>query len=144
MPPLSALLFPVCAALSLAAADFFLKLASSRLSSSITTLIYALCTFIVPIVWVGIAKWRGEEFLINRDGILPAVLAGIAFSLVVVFLSLTFAAGVNLSIGTPAIRTLGIVLAATLGIVVFNEGISLRYVLGFALSLSGIYLIVTR
>ena len=59
-------------------------------------------------------------------------------------LILLFSQGVDLSIGTPVIRTGGIVLAATLGILVFREGFNWQYVIGFALAVIGIYLVVTR
>lgn len=55
-----------------------------------------------------------------------------------------FNSGVNLSIGIPVIRVGGIVLAATLGILVFRESVSLRYVVGFALAIFGILLIATQ
>ena len=67
-----------------------------------------------------------------------------SFSAVVVFLNLTFVSGVNLSVGTPVIRMAGITLASLLGILVFGEGISWRYVLGFALAVLGLYFIVTK
>jgi len=137
-------LFPLGAALSLAAADFFLKLSSSRLSSNLVAFIYSMATLIPPTLLLIVARARGEEVTYTRDGIIFAVLMGIAFSLVVVFLNLTFASGVNLSVGTPVIRLAGIMLASTLGILFFQETISLRYLLGFGLAVLGIYFIVTK
>ncbi len=138
------LIYPVGAALSLAAADFFLKLSSSRISSNLVAFLYSLCTIILPTVLLLIARARGEDFTFTREGVFFAVLMGIAFSLVVVFLNLTFASGVNLSVGTPVIRMAGIMLASALGILVFGEAISLRYLFGFALALLGIFFIVTK
>lgn len=144
MAQYSWLIYPVGAALSLASADFFLKLASSRMSASLVTLIYALTTIIPPTVWLLISRARGEAVAITNEGIFFAILTGLAFSFVVVFLNLTFASGVNLSLGTPVIRMAGIIIASTLGILVFREDISLRYVLGFGLALIGIYFIITK
>jgi len=137
-------LFPLGAALSLSAADFFLKLSSSRLSSNLVAFIYSMATLIPPTILLIVARARGEEVTYTREGIFFAVLMGIAFSLVVVFLNLTFASGVNLSLGTPVIRLAGIMLASTLGILFFQETISLRYLLGFGLAVLGIYFIVTK
>lgn len=137
-------LFPLGAALSLAAADFFLKLTSARLSSNLAALIYSLATLIPPTILMVAARARGEDITYTREGIFFAVLMGIAFSLVVIFLNLTFASGVNLSVGTPVIRMAGIMLASTLGILFFQEVISLRYLIGFALALLGIYFIITK
>ncbi len=138
------LIYPVGAAFTLAAADFFLKLSSSRMSTNLVSLIYALATLIPPMILLVIGRTRGEELTYSTEGIFFAVLMGISFSLVVVFLNLTFASGVNLSLGTPVIRMVGIILASVLGILVFNESVSLRYCLGFGLALLGIYFIVTK
>ncbi|MBI3734266.1 MAG: hypothetical protein HY259_12560 [Chloroflexi bacterium] len=138
------ILYPIGAALSLAAADFFLKLSSSRISSNLGTLVYALATIIPPAILLLIGRARGDSVTYSGEGLLYSVLMGISFSLVVVFLSLTFASGVNLSVGTPIIRMTGIIIASALGIAVFGEGVSLRYFIGFGLALLGIYFIVTK
>jgi uncharacterized membrane protein len=138
MAQYSWLLFPVGAALSLAAADFFLKLSSTRISSNLVAFVYSLMTLVVPTVLLVLAKARGEEITFTREGIFFAMLMGIAFSAVVVFLNMTFASGVNLSVGTPVIRTAGIMVASVLGILVFGEQISWRYLFGFALTVAGL------
>ena len=138
------IIFPIGAALSLAAADFFLKLSSSRISSNLLALIYSLSTLILPAILLAAARARGDEITATREGLVYGVLMGIAFSTVIVFLNLTFVSGVNLSVGTPVIRMAGITLASLLGILVFGEGISWRYVLGFALAVLGLYFIVTK
>jgi drug/metabolite transporter (DMT)-like permease len=138
------LLFPIGAALSLAAADFFLKLSSSRISSNLVAFVYSLTTLVVPSILLWIARSRGEEITFTREGLVFAMLMGIAFSSVVVFLNMTFASGVNLSVGTPVIRTAGIMVASILGIIVFGEEVSWRYIFGFALTVAGLYFIVTR
>jgi drug/metabolite transporter (DMT)-like permease len=138
------ILFPIGAALSLAAADFFLKLSSTRISSNLVAFIYSLSTLILPTILLAVARARGDEISSTREGVFFAVLMGIAFSTVIVFLNLTFVSGVNLSVGTPVIRLAGIMVASLLGILVFGEGISWRYVLGFALAVVGLYFIVTK
>jgi drug/metabolite transporter (DMT)-like permease len=99
---------------------------------------------VVPSILLWIAKSRGEEITFTREGLVFAMLMGIAFSSVVVFLNMTFASGVNLSVGTPVIRTAGIMVASILGILVFGEQVSWRYIFGFALTVAGLYFIVTR
>src|SRR5712692_900276 len=93
------IIYPLGAALSLAAADFLLKLTSSRLSSNLVAFIYSLTTIVLPTILLLIARARSEEITFTREGIIFALLTGVAFSLVVVFLNLTFASGVNLSVG---------------------------------------------
>ncbi len=78
----------------------------------------------------------GRGTLVDRHGLAFGVFTGMLF--------LLFSQGVDLSIGSPIIRTGGIVIAATLGILVFRETLNLRYVLGFSLAAIGIYLVATR
>jgi uncharacterized membrane protein len=138
------LLPALAAALSLAGADVFLKLSSTRITQSLGTMIYALCTLVVPAVMLVLERRQGVPFRYTQSGIVFSVLMGIAFSLVVVFMMLTFSRGVNLSVGTPAIRMTGIIAASAVGILLFQEPFTLRYVAGFVLALSGIYLMASR
>ncbi len=127
----------------LALADFCIKQSAGKISPSIGTLIYAVTTIAIPVVWTLWANANGGLEL-SRDGILWSIGTGIAFSVFTGLMFLIFAAGVNLSIGTPIIRLGGIVIAATLGIIVFREGINLQYIVGFVLAAIGILLVVTR
>ena len=77
-------------------------------------------------------------------GLAWSIATGVAFGTFTALLFTIFTSGVNLSVGTPVIRLGGIVLAAMLGILVFRESTSLRYVIGFTLAVVGILLIVTQ
>lgn len=127
----------------LALADFCIKQSAGKISPSIGTLVYAVTTIAIPLVWTFWAKANGG-LDVTRDGILWSVGTGIAFSIFTGLMFLIFAAGVNLSIGTPIIRLGGIVIAASLGIIVFHEGLNVQYILGFVLAFVGILLVVTR
>ena len=141
---LSALLYAVGAFIFLAFADFFLKLSAGRISSSMNTLIYAVTAVLPAAIWVLWERLSNTTQLVTREGILTSIGVGLCFSLVVVFLSLTFANGANLSVASPIIRLLGIVLASSLGILVLGEAFSLRYALGVLLTFAGVYFIITR
>jgi transporter family protein len=139
-----AFLYAVGAFVCLASADFFLKLSAGRISSSLGTLVYAVTAVVPAAIWVAWQGFANVPLQITREGVLTSIMVGISFSLVVVFLSLTFASGANLSIATPTIRLLGIVLASALGILILREDFTWRYALGVALTFAGIYFIVTR
>ncbi len=127
----------------LALADFCIKQSAGKISPSIGTLVYAVTTVAIPLVWTLWARANGG-LEITREGVLWSMGTGIAFSLFAGLMFVIFAAGVNLSIGTPVLRLGGIVIAATLGIIVFHEGFNLQYLLGFVLAFAGILLVVTR
>ncbi len=127
----------------IALADFCIKQSSGRISPSLGTLIYAVTTIAIPLVWTLWTRANGG-LLVTQDGVLWSIGTGIAFSVFTGMIFFVFSNGVDLSIGSPVIRMGGIVLAATLGIIVFHEGINWQYLAGFALAAIGIFLVVTR
>ncbi len=139
----STILLAVMGMVILALADFCIKQSAGKISPSIGTLVYAVTTVAIPLVWTLWARANGG-LEITREGVLWSMGTGIAFSLFAGLMFVIFAAGVNLSIGTPVLRLGGIVIAATLGIIVFHEGFNLQYLLGFVLAFAGILLVVTR
>ena len=127
----------------LAAADFFIKLATDKISSSMGMFIYGATTFTVGLIWVSYLKVTGQSLLITQSGVLYAMAAGLAFSFVTILLYLTFA-HISVSLGSPTIRVMGILIASLLGIFLLHEPITWRYVLGVMMTTAGVALIVLR
>lgn len=127
----------------LASADFFVKLASNKISSSLGMLIYGVTTFIIGLIWVSYLKFTKQPLLITQPGLLYAIAVGVAFGTVTILLYLTFAR-VNVSIGSPTIRVMGILFASMLGILVLHEPFTWRYLIGLILTIAGVALIVFR
>ena len=127
----------------LASADFFVKLASSRISSSMGMFIYGATTFTVGLIWVGYLKLTHQPLLITPQGLLYSFAVGVAFSAVTLLLYITFAR-VNVSIGSPTIRITGILLASMLGVLLLHEPFTWRYLIGLLLTIAGVALIVFR
>ena len=65
----------------LASADFFVKLASNKISSSMGMLIYGVTTFTIGLVWVSYLKLTKQPLLITRPGLLYAIAVGVAFGI---------------------------------------------------------------
>ena len=127
----------------IALADVSIKQSAGKISSSLGTLIYAITAVAIPLVWTLWTNWNGG-LQVTKEGVFWSIATGIWFSIFTGLLFLIFSQGVNLSIGSPVIRMGGIVLAATLGILVFREGINFQYIVGFLLAAIGILLVVTR
>ena len=127
----------------LASADFFVKLASNKISSSMGMLIYGATTFTVGLTWVGYLKVTKQPLVITQQGLLYSLAVGIAFSVVTLLLYLTFAR-ISVSIGFPTIRVMGILLASMFGILLLHEPITWRYLFGLILTVAGVALIVFR
>ena len=127
----------------LAFADFSIKETSGRITPSLGTLIYALVAAVPALMWVFWTRAH-EPIVITSQGLFWAVATGLSFGVFTGLMFLLFSQGVDLSIGTPVIRMGGIVLAATLGIVILREGLNWQYVMGFVLATAGIFLVATR
>ena len=127
----------------LASADFFVKLASGKISSSMGMLVYGATTFTVGMIWVGYLKLTKQPFLITQPGLLYSIAVGVAFGVVTILLYLTFAR-VSVSLGSPTIRVMGILIASLLGILLLHEPFTGRYLFGLILTIAGVALIVFR
>ena len=136
--------YAIGSAVALAAADFFIKLASGKLSNSLGLLIYGSCTFVAGLIWVLLDKTHGLSLHAQPAGVVFATGVGVSFSLVTVGLYLTFGAGAPISLASPFIRVGGLVLASLAGLLLLHEPLTLRYVAGMILAVSGVYLIMTR
>ena len=132
----------VCAVF-LASADFFVKLASSRISSSLGAMVYGLTTLAAGLAWVLYERATGQPQFATPQGWGYAFLVGLAFSGVTFLLYITLSK-VEVSVGSPTIRLTAIVLASLLGILVLREPFTWRYVLGVVLAVAGVALIVVR
>ena len=135
--------YALICAIFLASADFFVKLASNKISASMGMLVYGAITFIVGLIWVGYLKLTKQSLLITQPGLLYAIAVGIAFGTVTILLYLTFAR-VNVSIGSPTIRVMGILITSMLGILLLQEPFTWRYLIGLILTVAGVALIVFR
>ena len=127
----------------LAAADFFVKLASNKISASLGMFIYGATTFLISLIWIAYVKFTGQTLLITKPGLLYSLAVGVAFTGVTLLLYVTFAR-VSVSVGSPTIRVIGIVLASLLGILILREPFTWRYLLGVLLTIAGIALIILR
>jgi len=137
------LFYALVCSLFLASADFFVKLASNRISASVGMFIYGVTTFVFGLGWVAYLRLTGQPLLVTQTGLLYSFAVGVAFSIVTMLLYITFA-HVSVSLGSPTIRVLGILFASMLGIFFLHEPITWRYILGVILTITGVALIVLR
>ncbi len=136
--------YAVGAAVALAAADFFIKIAAGKLSNNLGLLIYGSCTFIAGLSWVLLDKIRGVGLHAQTVGVVSATGVGVSFSLVTICLYLTFGAGAPISLGAPFIRLGGLIIVSLAGLFILHEPLTWRYTVGMVLAISGVFLIITR
>jgi uncharacterized membrane protein len=135
--------YALACSLFLAGADFLIKLASNKISASMGMLVNSATMFIVGLIWVGYLKITNQSLVITQPGLLYTIAAGVAFSGVTILLFITFA-HVNVSLGSPTIRIMGLVIVSLLGILLLQEPFTWRYALGLIMSIAGVVLIVFR
>jgi bacterial/archaeal transporter family protein len=136
--------YAIATAVTLAMADFLVKLAAGKLSNSVAMLLYGICTFVIGLSWVLWQRAHGTPQYAQPAGILAALGVGVVFSFVTLGLYATFGAGAPISLASPAIRLGGLVLVSLVGLTFFREPLTWRYVVGMLLACAGIYLIITR
>jgi len=132
------------AALMMAAADIFIKLAAGKLSNNLGVLIYGSGTFVLGLGWTFWQRIHGVPQHVQTAGVLAASGVGISFFLVTTSMYLAFEAGAPISVASPIIRLGGLLIASFVGLFFLREPLTLRYIAGMALSCIGIYLIITR
>ena len=135
--------YALACSIFLASADFFVKLASNRISAGMGMLIYGATTFAFGLTWVGYLRLTNQPLFVTGPGLLYSAAVGVAFGSVTILLYLTFAR-VSISIGSPTIRVLGILIASLLGILLLREPLTWRYIVGLTLTIFGVALIVLR
>lgn len=137
------IVYATVAAVALAAADVFVKMAAGRVPNSLGTLLYGAVAFGVGLSWFLVDRTRSAE-RVSTAGFVYALLVGVAFSTVLVALYGAFRAGAPLSVTSPLVRLSGLVVASLCGVLIWNEPVTPRYLLGVALATAGVYLIVTK
>lgn len=138
------IVFALFSAAALATADLCVKLAAGKLSNSLGLLLYGSCTFIAGLGWVVADKLRGTELFVQPSGVAAALGVGVAFSGVTIGLYFTFGAGAPLSLASPLVRIGGLLIASIVGLLLFQEAFTWRYLLGMLLAIGGVCLIITR
>ena len=131
-------------AVALATADFCIKIASGKISNSLGLLFYGSCTFLTGVIWVLLDRTRGVDLYAQPVGILAAAGVGVAFSAVTIGLYITFGAGAPISLVSPIVRLVGLLIASIAGILLLHEPLTIRYIIGMVLAFIGVALIITR
>ena len=100
-------------------------------------------SFVVAMGWFLIRMQFGEQANITKLGLTYSILAGVMVGISSIFFIRMFSFGVNLSVGVPLIRVGMIVLGSLFGVLLLKEGVNFRYLIGFGLSIFGLYLVMT-
>jgi transporter family protein len=87
---------------------------------------------------------NGGEFAATTGGAVMAFGVGLAFAVVTINMYLAFGLGAPISVVSPIVRLAGLLLVSVIGVAALGEPITLRYVIGVVMSVTGVVLIVFR
>jgi bacterial/archaeal transporter family protein len=136
--------FGLASAMLMASGDFFLKIASGKVSNSVGVLLYGTCTFLTGLIWTLVQRGQGEQLFAQPVGVAAGLGTGVSFGLATVALYCAYSRGAPISIGSPLTRLGSLLLASILGLSLLREPLTPRWGVGMALAIVGVYLIVTR
>jgi len=123
--------------------DFMFKLSSGKINSALGGIILNLVG-IVPLVAFFVYIYLNKQaVVVTKQGFAFMAIAGVCVGMITIALFKMFSTGQNISVATPVMRISGIVFASLLGVIILHEPISLKYIVGFALSILGLFLITT-
>ena len=124
--------------------DFFAKISSDKIHSSLGGFIINFVAMIVLLFFLLYSKLQGEKILdTTPGGVLYYTTAGVAIGFATILFLNMFATGTNRSIGVTLVRIGIVILASLLGVTFLKEGVNLKYMVGFLISLAGLYLLIT-
>jgi drug/metabolite transporter (DMT)-like permease len=138
------LVYVVGAALALAAADVLIKAAAGKVPNSLGMLLYGSVPFMVGLIWWLIDRRNVGEAEITTKGVVFGLGVGVMFATVTFCMYIAFRMGAPISIASPAIRLGGLIVASAVGLALWKEPLTIKYVLGLGLVSGGMFLMLTR
>lgn len=125
--------------------DFFLKLSSGRISEGWGGFVINFASAIVLLLYIFILRNKENTIFSTKPyGLLFSIIAGLFIGLATITFIRMYASGVNLSIGSPIVRIGTVLVASLLGMILLKEPFSIRYLVGFMLALTGLYLLISK
>ena len=91
--------YALVAAVGMAAADIFVKIASDKVPTSIGLVCYGGCSFLAGLIWLAIEVSDGSFKMPGLSGWMPALGVGLAFTVVTICMYTAFRIGAPISSG---------------------------------------------
>jgi uncharacterized membrane protein len=120
--------------------DFFTKMSAGKISPYIGGIILSVCAAIPSLIYLLFIKGLAGNTMVTKLGIVYSALGGLTIGVGVVCFFVLFNRGVNISSMQPIIKTMVVMSALLLGLIVLREKLGLIQVIGLGFSVVGIYL----
>ena len=123
--------------------DMAFKMGGGKINEVAAALIANGISIIPPLLFFMLLIIKKETIKASPQGIIWMCLAGLAIGVGSIFIIKAFAMGPNLSVISPIYRIATVIVASLIGILILKDTINLKYILGFVLSITGLYLLMT-
>lgn len=143
MPTMNWIVLAIMAALCNALMDLFNKFSAGRIHASLGGAVLNVFAAISAIVYTIVCKVSGQKIFYSKEGMIFSILGGLSIGLMSTLMNKMFSSGVSVSIGSPVVRIMAVAMAVILGIVFLKETTNWKIWLGLALSVTGLYLMMT-
>ena len=120
------------------------RFADDKIHPSYFAFLYNLIAVILLGTLVTSYVWQGGVLEYSTQSLWAVLICGISLVIVDISVVVMYRKGAPVSLGMPLVRILLAVFTATIGILFFNEALTLIKVIGIALGCIGIYLTVQK
>ncbi len=124
--------------------DFFVKKTSGKVEDGLAAFIINTISALVLLVYILFAKYKGFKLFATQQGLMFAVIAGIFIGIASMTFIKVFSSGSSLSVGVTIVRVGMIIIGITLGVLVLQEKLDIRQIVGAIMALIGLGLILLK
>ena len=124
--------------------DLFVKLTSGKIHDGLGAFVINLVATMVVALFLLYSSTNGEKInYFKTEGVVYAIIAGILVGFASIFFIKMFSLGAELSIAVPLVRVGTVLVSVLIGVLFLKEGFNPKFLIGFLLSMSGLYLLIT-
>ena len=122
----------------------FVKLTSGKIHDGLGAFVINLVATMVVALFLLYSSINGEKInYFKTEGVVYAIIAGILVGFASIFFIKMFSSGAELSIAVPLVRVGTVLVSVLIGVLFLKEGFNPKFLIGFLLSMSGLYLLIT-
>ncbi|GEM_PF-6110516 len=134
----------VLTALLFALMDLITKIMGKSISVYLSAFLMNFIAAVVLFLYLIFQHLAGKNpFYFTNKGIILSSIAGVVNGASFVFFIFTLTNTPKISLASPLVRILTVIIAVVLGFLVLKEQITLKYIVGFLISIIGLYLLIS-
>lgn len=133
--------FAILAGTSFGFYNFFVKLASDKLSPTIALMFIAGSSFLIATVSTILFKVSGQQLTFSKGAIWFPIFAGVFTGIAEILYLFMFAKNAPLNIGAPLVIGLTSIIAVLLGLIFLKEPLSAAKIVGICVTIVGLVIL---